>query len=236
MQDGLPGPTASIPQFDKPIVGGLSGTEYTQTKVPQSPEALSPSPAGELSNHPLLRRSLTSGQDVATQLYRRDVKRPNTLVARQCSANFAVGEGGRDIVRSAFASFLRRIGPGCYDTPDGDELWKLLLVIALHKIRGKATDHHAAKRDLHRTINGVKGRTHLESQADVRESWYAHLELVLEEILERLPPQNRVMVKLRIDGCEVAEVARLTGRSRRSVERILQESRLKLGAFLRKED
>ena len=60
-------------------------------------------------------------------------------------------------------------------------------------------------------------------------------ELVLKEILERLPAENRLMVQLRIDGYKVAEVAAITGRSRRSVERILQETRLKL-AELREEE
>jgi len=99
----------------------------------------------------------------------------------QCWAELPIGEGVEDVERSAFASVFARIGPGCYDTPDGDELWKLLLVIALHQIRGKATDQHAAKRDSHRPISGVKTRTHLESQVNVRVPWYAHLELVLEE-------------------------------------------------------
>jgi DNA-directed RNA polymerase specialized sigma24 family protein len=40
------------------------------------------------------------------------------------------------------------------------------------------------------------------------------------------------MVELRVEGYEVAEVARKTGRSRRTVERILQEARLKLGELL----
>jgi RNA polymerase sigma-70 factor, ECF subfamily len=129
----------------------------------------------------------------------------------------------------------QRIREGCYHTPDGDELWALLLVIALREFRDAATDRHAVPLDSHPMISSIMARTRLESPDDVRESSYAYLELVLEEILERLPPQNRVMVKLRLDGCEVAEIARLTGRSRRSAERILEESRVKLGAFLQKE-
>ena len=46
--------------------------------------------------------------------------------------------------------------------PDGDELWKLLLVIAIHKVREKAVYHHAAKRDMHRTIGGDEAGRHLE--------------------------------------------------------------------------
>ena len=142
-----------------------------------------------------------------------------------------------DIVQSVFGSFFRRVGQGYYDVPDGDELWKLLLVIALHKIREqghlpsrgqarRAPDHRRRRGS---ATPGIAGGCRASPSM-------AYLELVVEEILERLPPQSRVMVKLRIEGYEVAEVARMTGRSRRSVERILQESRLKLGELLQKED
>ena len=60
--------------------------------------------------------------------------------------------------------------------------------------------------------------------------------LVLEEILERLPPQHRLMLRLRIDGHTVIEIADTTGRSRRSVERILQETRSKLRDLLPEEN
>jgi RNA polymerase sigma-70 factor, ECF subfamily len=236
MQDDLSGSAASITQFDEPIVRGLSGTDFTNTALPKAPEAVPSTPPGEPSNLSLLGRSPPGGQDAATKLYRRYVKRLRALVENQCSAELANCAGVEDLVQSAFASFFRRIDRSSYNAPDGDELWKLLLVIALHKIRGKATYHHAAKRDSHRTISGVKARIQMESRVNVRDASYAYVELVLEEILDRLPPQNRVMVKLRLDGCGVAEVARLTGRSRRSVERILQESRLKLGAYVQQDE
>ena len=60
--------------------------------------------------------------------------------------------------------------------------------------------------------------------------------LVVEEILEQLAPHAQEMVRLRIDGHEIGEVARKTGRSRRTVERTLQEVRLKMGQLLREED
>jgi RNA polymerase sigma-70 factor, ECF subfamily len=193
-------------------------------------------PAGEPSDHLLLWRAREGDQDAATQLYFRYATRLNRLVETQCSPDLARREGVEDIVQSVFRSFFRRVGQGFYDVPDEDELWKLFLVIAVHKIRSKATYYHARKRDSHRTIGGVEARSLMDSQASDDEVAYHQLELVLEEILEQLPPRNRVMVKLRIEGCDVAEVATRTGRSRRSVERILQETRRQLRELLRKED
>jgi RNA polymerase sigma factor (sigma-70 family) len=56
--------------------------------------------------------------------------------------------------------------------------------------------------------------------------------LVVEEALERLPPQHRSIVELRTEGHQVAEIAQQLGRSKRSIERILQESRHTLSAVL----
>jgi RNA polymerase sigma-70 factor, ECF subfamily len=189
---------------------------------------------GAPSDHCLLLRARDGDQDAATQLYLRYARRLNTLVVRQCSQELARSAGVEDIVQSVFRSFFRRVGQGFYDAPDGEELWRLLLVIALHKIRDKASYHHAAKRDTQRTIGGEEALRRLESQPDERESSDAEFELVLNEMLEILPPDTRVIVKLRIDGCQVAEVAKVVGRSRRSVERVLHETRLRLGELLPK--
>jgi RNA polymerase sigma-70 factor, ECF subfamily len=191
---------------------------------------------GEPSDHSLLSRFRGGDQEAATQLYSRYAGRLNGLVEMQCSTELARREGVEDIVQSVFRSFFRRAGQGFYDVPDEDELWKLFLVIALNKIRSKATYHHAFKRSAHRTIDGVEGRLLSDSQASARGVPDHQFELVLKEILEQLPARSRLMVKLRVDGCDVAEVAGITGRSRRSVERILQASRRQLRELLEQED
>ena len=200
------------------------------------PASLSRAPVDEPSDHCLLGRSRDGDQEAAALLYARYAGRLTSLVERKCSAPLARCAGVEDIVQSVFGSFFRRVGQGCYDIPDGAELWKLLLVIALNKVRTKATFYHAAKRDALRTVSGADAEWWIEVQSSGCASAPEHLELIVGEILEGLPPQNRLMVKLRLDGCDVAEVARSTGRSRRSVERILQETRLKLKELLSGEE
>jgi RNA polymerase sigma-70 factor (ECF subfamily) len=197
------------------------------------PEEIPRSATGEPSDRWLLWRFREGDQDAGTRLYVRYAKRLNSLVEKQCSAELMRWLEAEDIVQSVFLSFFRRARQGYYDVPDGEELWKLLLVLALHKIRDKFSYYHAARRDAHRTLGGEGGRRRLESQADAERSQLNHLQLAVREILEELPPRCRVMVELRVEGYEVAEVALKTGRSRRTVERILQEARLKLGELLR---
>src|SRR5437868_1914055 len=58
------------------------------------------------------------------------------------------------------------------------------------------------------------------------------LQVVVQEALERLSPQHRRVVELRIEGHEVNEIARKTERSKRTVERVLQEARQQLRDLL----
>ena len=192
--------------------------------------------AREPCDHSLIGPSRAREQDAATQLYLRYAQRLNSLVETQCSTELARRAGVDDIVQSAFGSFFRLMRQGCYDAPDGDELWKLLLVIAIHKVREKAVYHHAAKRNRHRTIGGDEALRRMKCWSDDKDSPDGYLDLVLDEILEQLSCESRNMAKLRLEGYKVAEIARKTGRSRRTVERILQETRAKLGQLVREED
>jgi len=54
--------------------------------------------------------------------------------------------------------------------------------------------------------------------------------------LEKLPLHQKAVFELRIQGCEVAEIAVKVGRSRRTVERILQEIITKLTDLLGRRD
>ena len=179
----------------------------------------------------LLRRFRGGSQDAATQLYLRYAERLRHLAQAQCGPDLGPRLDVDDIVQSVFGSFFRGARSGDYDVPDGDELWKLFLVIALNKIRAKGAFHRAAKRDVSRTVVGAEGEQALAA-APTAAADEMFLEWVIADVLERLPDQHRGMVELRLEGYGVAEIAAKTGRSKRSVERVLQEARKKLDALL----
>ena len=58
---------------------------------------------------------------------------------------------------------------------------------------------------------------------------------MIDEALGRLRPAQRRMVELRVEGYEVAEIAQKTQRSKRTVERSLQQAREQLGSLLHEE-
>lgn len=194
----------------------------------------SESTGGPHSDHSLLLRFQRGQGDAATDLYVRYADRLLALVRAQRGADLATRVDPDDIVQSVFRTFFRRAAEGHYDVPQGEELWKLFLVIALYKVRDTADYHRAAKRDVRRTDMGVDlGREAQPGSGD--ENSLAVLQMVIDEILQRLPVGYRQIVEMRIEGHEVAEIAQATGRAKRSVERILQEFRTRLTAAI-KED
>src|SRR5436189_5093408 len=105
------------------------------------------------SDHSLLRRLRGGSEDAAAQLYRRYAHRLRALARANTSAQLARRVDAEDIVQSVFRIFFAGASQGLYDVPAGDDLWKLLLVIALNKIRAEGVFHQAAKRDIRATAD-----------------------------------------------------------------------------------
>ncbi len=195
-------------------------------KSPRSDESM------ESSDHSLLRRLKGGSSDAATALYMRYAGRLNALARSKSSPELARQVDAEEIVQSVFGSFFRGAQKGCYDVPVGEELWKLFLVIALNKIRGKGAFYNAKKRDNRLT----QGSDALDQQSEVNDSDDAIalsvLKMSIEESLYSMPPHYREMVDLRVEGHEIEEIARRTNRSKRTVERILQDIRTRLSAVV----
>jgi RNA polymerase sigma-70 factor (ECF subfamily) len=186
-----------------------------------------------VSDRSLLRRLQVGNGDAATELYLRYAARLHALAEARCSPDLARRVDADDVVQSVFRTFFRRAARGEYQVPAGEELWKLFLVIALNKIRALGTHHRAAKRDVRLTAPGdvVDYAGSAADQPD--ESALTLLRLTVEELLLSLPEAQRRIVQLRIEEYEVSEIARLTSRSKRTVERVLQQFRARLDAILR---
>lgn len=98
-----------------------------------------------------VRRLTSASEDAATQIYLRYAQRLQALSRQQVAADLAGRVDAEDIVQSVFRTFFRRVQAEDYDVPDGEELWKLVLVIGLNKVRSAGTFHRAAKRDVRAT-------------------------------------------------------------------------------------
>lgn len=182
------------------------------------------------SDHALLHRYRGGSQDAATQLYVRYVTRLLHLVDGRIGDDLAPRIDAEDVVQSVFRSFFRGVAQGYYDVPAGEELWGLLLVMALNKVRAHATHHRAAKRDVRSTI----GSQVLDESADAGNDEIAasFLKLAIDEVLSGLSELDRKVIELRIAGHDVQDITDAVGRSKRTVERVLQEFRARLARAL----
>jgi RNA polymerase sigma-70 factor (ECF subfamily) len=188
-----------------------------------------------LSDGSLLERCRRGDQEAATQLYRRYVERLQHLAQARCSAQLARCLDAEDIVQSVFRTFFRGVRQGYYDIPEGEDLWKLLLVIALNKIRAKGSFHLAAKRDVRLTQTMGSAEANLEEHLEADHGEQLLMRLAIQEALEQLDARQREMVELRIQGHDITEIAAKTGRSKRTVERNLQDVRARLKDLLCKD-
>jgi RNA polymerase sigma-70 factor (ECF subfamily) len=184
------------------------------------------------SDRSLLQRLRDGEEDAATLLYLRYAGRLGALAQSQRGADLSARVDPEDLVQSIFRTFFRHAAEGDYDVPDGEDLWKLFLVISLHKISDVGAYHRAAKRSISATRSGPAFDEAAKEKPGQDEIALNELRLVIDEILGELPESQKLIVEHRIEGYRVEEIAEMTKRSKRSVERALQDFRLKLSNLI----
>lgn len=169
-------------------------------------------------------------QDAAMAVFLRYSERLLKSAERSMSSSLSSRVDPDDIVQSVFRTFFRRASEGQYQVPSGEELWKLLLAISLNKVRSVGQFHRAAKRDILSSASLPPEDVLLDKNYD--EISRSILELSVAELVSKLPESAQSIVRLRIDGYQVSQIALETQRSKRSVERVLQHFRSTLGRHL----
>ena len=182
-----------------------------------------------------MRRFESGEEDAATALYLRYAKRLSLLARSQAGSELAIRLDPEDVVQSVFRTFFRRAAEGHYEIPDGEELWKLFLVIALNKIRAVGQRHRAAKRDVSRTTDLGKVEGFVADSSSGDESAYTILQMTVDELLDELSEAESTIVTMRIDGHDIRQISETAKRSKRTVERVLQNFRQRLTLVLNEE-
>ena len=192
---------------------------------PHSSPRTAPEP-NLLTDESLVRRYQAGQAEAAEALYRRYADRLRAIARSNMSAGLAGRVESDDLVQSVFRRFFRAASEGRYRIPTGQDLGCLLVAIMRNRLKSEEVFQRAAKRDLRATVGGEG----LERIADVPRDGTPDVgeSLAMGEILACLPERHRDVVAQRLEGFEVAEIAERMGRSKRTVERILQVVRARL--------
>jgi RNA polymerase sigma-70 factor (ECF subfamily) len=116
-----------------------------------------------------------------------------------------------DVCQSVLASFFLRAASGQYDLDEPGQLLRLLVVMTRNKLANQARWHRAGRRDYRRV--DAKNSAALEGRAvsEPSPSRMAAGRELLEEFRRRLSDEERVVIDLRAQGCEWAEIAAKIG-------------------------
>jgi RNA polymerase sigma-70 factor (ECF subfamily) len=116
-----------------------------------------------------------------------------------------------DICQSVMASFFVRAAAGQYDLEQPEQLLRLLVVMARHKLTAQVRRHRADRRDYRRLE--ARDPAYLDERRAAVPSpsrLVAGREL-LEEFRRRLSEEERLLADLRGQGCEWPEIAERLG-------------------------
>ncbi len=188
-----------------------------------------PELTAESSDRSLLRRFRRGEDDAATELYARYADRLVHFARRKTAVGLASRFDPEDVIQSVFRTFFRRAADGGFDVPPGEELWQLLLVIALNKVRRLGKYHRRQRRDVGQTVPSEAAQE--MATPDVADSWII-LQMVVDEALEQFPAPQRLMIERRIQGDSIVDIAAETGRCRRTVERVLRQFRDTMSEYI----
>jgi RNA polymerase sigma-70 factor (ECF subfamily) len=116
-----------------------------------------------------------------------------------------------DICQSVMASFFVRAASGQYDLDRPDQLLRLLVVMARHKLAKQERRHRADRRDYRLAEDREPAYLAGKPGTDPTPSRLVSGRELLEAFRERLSEEERMLADLRAEGCEWTEVAARVG-------------------------
>jgi len=152
-----------------------------------------------------------------------------SLVQRNLASRYSSRMDAEDLVQSIFGSWFCNVQAGKVSVSSEDEIWKLLSVIALNKVRNKIKFHDAQRRSASRTVSDEALLTTLPEPTS--EDAVAFMDMI-EAVSNRLEEMPRKTLELILDGKSVEEIAIQLGRSTKSIGRYKKQIGRVLNEFL----
>lgn len=184
--------------------------------------------ANEAEAADLLARWRQGDQQAAQELFRRYASRMTALARSRLSLKLAHRVDAEDVVQSACRSFFTGTREGRYELPPGGDLWQLLVAITLNKLYLRIRFNNSQKRAVNREQGFSSEDSLLGLQADLALREPSPEEMValadeLDQLMSPLNPLDRRILKRRLEGYDLNEIAAQVQRSQRTVRRTLDQ-------------
>jgi len=171
-------------------------------------------------------------EDAAGEMFQRYVERLIAVARNRLSAKMKRRIDAEDVVQSAFRSFFAHAQRGRYEIEETGDLWRLLVVITINKLRQKVEYHTAAKRGFNREQSQRQDTSFAFGYEAIDKGPSPDAELAVNEEIEQLTAGmdeiQRRIVELRLKGFGIEEIATEVGRSERTVRRLMDKVRDRL--------
>jgi RNA polymerase sigma-70 factor (ECF subfamily) len=183
----------------------------------------------------LMARWQQGDQQAADALFVRYATRLIGLARSRLSSRLAQRVDPEDVVQSVYQSFFVGARSGKFDVHGPGDLWRLLVAMTVNKLQRQVERHTADKRSIEaeRSFGGEDSLCGLQPQLFAREPTpedAAALTDEVEQLMRKLEPLERRMLELRLQGCNLEEIAAATELSERTVCRVLDRVKLHLQA------
>jgi RNA polymerase sigma-70 factor (ECF subfamily) len=177
----------------------------------------------------LLNRWRNGDEDAARELFQIYEERLLGLARQRISQRFGSRLDPEDVVQSVFRTFFTRSKEGKFQVEKADDVWKLLARITVHKTFRQIAFHRAAKRNVNmEKAQGDDSQDYVLSLLDrgpTPEMANQFLDQV-EHLVNRLSPNHRQILELRMQGYKDVEIAEKLNVSDRTIRRAMEQVRL----------
>ena len=185
----------------------------------------------EDSSRDLVERWRDGDQQAATALYEQYFEQLMHIISGNLMERYQNHYDSEDVLISAFRTVLTRVSKGEFKFEDDDDVWKLLVTVALNKLRKKVRHHNAGKRDIHlEARSGEAFDGALATQLSQSPGVFEAVEFadLLKTAMGILSQQERSILQLRMEGFSQKEIAEKLEISDRTVRRAWERIRERL--------
>jgi RNA polymerase sigma-70 factor (ECF subfamily) len=181
--------------------------------------------ADRTDDRALANNYMAGDEAAAKELFDRYCGQLLRLAKRRIGQRMASRFDPEDVIQSAFRTFFVHLKNDEFEFAEADDLFKLLVRLTVRKTLRKIEHHTAAKRDPHAELaaaaDGSDPFARVAGHAPTPDVEVALLD-ELEQFMAQLPPFERQVLELKIQGHSSTEIAEKLGTYDRKVRRVIE--------------